>query len=148
MLSLSARASLRLRPALTPAARSLSTYFTEEHEYIKVDGNIGTIGISDFAQNALGDVVFVEVPSPGDSFTKGEAMGSIESVKAASDVYSPCAGTVVSVNDDLEENPSLVNDSPLEDGWFITLEISDDSELSGLMDEAAYEEYVASQEDH
>ncbi len=106
-----------------------------------MDGKIGTCGITDFAQAALGDIVFVDLPDVGDEFEKGDSFGSVESVKAASDVYSPVSGKVVEVNNALSDEPGLVNVSAEEDAWFIKIEISDDSELETLMDAAAYKEH-------
>ena len=111
------------------------------HEYAKVDGKIATCGITDFAQAALGDIVFVDLPEVGDDFEKGDSFGSVESVKAASDVYAPVSGTVVEINEALSDEPGLVNGSPEDDAWFIKIEMSDDSEVSDLMDEAAYKEH-------
>lgn len=111
------------------------------HEYIKVDGKIGTCGITDFAQAALGDIVFVDLPDVGDEFEKGDSFGSVESVKAASDVYSPVSGKVVEVNDALSDEPGLVNSSAEEGAWFIKIEITDASELETLMDAAAYKDH-------
>lgn len=120
------------------SSRWMSTYYTHAHEYIKVDGNVGTVGITDFAQAALGDIVFVDLPETDDEFEKGESFGSVESVKAASDVYVPVSGTVVGVNDALTDEPGLVNASAEDDAWFIKLELSDDAELEGLMGEEDY----------
>jgi glycine cleavage system H protein len=111
------------------------------HEYIKVDGKIGTCGITDFAQGALGDIVFVDLPDVGDEFEKGDSFGSVESVKAASDVYAPVSGKVVEVNSVLTDEPGLVNNSAEEDAWFVKIEISDAAELDSLMDAAAYKEH-------
>jgi glycine cleavage system H protein len=111
------------------------------HEYISVDGNVGTIGVTDFAQAALGDIVFVDLPENDDEFEKGDSFGSVESVKAASDVYAPVSGSILEINETLMDEPGLVNTSPEGDGWFIKLEISDDSELASLMDTAAYKEH-------
>ena len=119
----------------------LSTYYTPAHEYAKVDGKIATVGITDFAQAALGDIVFVDLPEVGDEFESGDSFGSVESVKAASDVYAPVQGTVVEINDKLSDDPSLVNHSPEENGWFIKLEITDDSELEKLMNAEDYKEH-------
>ena len=121
-------------------ARALSSYFAESHEYAKVDGGVATVGITDFAANALGDIVFVDLPEVGDELEKGESFGAVESVKAASDVYAPVSGEVVEVNAALEDTPDLVNSSALEDGWFIKVKLSGDVE--GLMDEAAYAEHI------
>jgi len=120
----------------------MSRYFTEDHEWVDVDGEIGTVGITDYAQSQLGDIVFVEVPSEGKQLSKGDDAAVVESVKAASDVYSPVSGTVIEGNADLADDPALVNGSAEEDGWFFKLTLSDPSELEGLMDEAAYAAFV------
>mmetsp|Transcript_9525 Transcript_9525/g.23718 ORF Transcript_9525/g.23718 Transcript_9525/m.23718 type:complete len:157 (+) Transcript_9525:94-564(+) len=118
-----------------------SSYFTPAHEYIKVEGNIGTCGITDFAQAALGDIVFVDLPSVGDEFDAGDSFGSVESVKAASDVYAPVSGTIIEVNEGLEDSPELVNSAAEDGAWFVKIEMSDTSEVNELMDETAYEEH-------
>lgn len=114
---------------------------TTAHEYIKVDGNIGTVGITDFAQSALGDIVFVDLPEVGDDFDKGDSFGSVESVKAASDVYAPVSGTIVEVNENLSDEPGLVNSDAEGDAWFMKIEMKDTSDLEGLLDAAAYKEH-------
>lgn len=119
-------------------------YFTEDHEWIEVDGDTATIGITDYAQGQLGDIVFVEVPSAGTQLAKGKEAAVVESVKAASDVYSPVSGTVSEGNAALEDDPALVNTAPESDGWFFRLTIADAGELDGLMDEAKYKDFVAS----
>jgi glycine cleavage system H protein len=119
-------------------------YFTEEHEWIEVDGETATIGITDYAQEQLGDVVFVEVPAAGTTLAKGKEAAVVESVKAASDVYSPVSGTVTEGNAALEADPALVNTAPESEGWFFKLTIADKGELEGLMDEAKYKDFVAS----
>ena len=106
-----------------------------------MEGNVGTVGITDFAQSALGDIVFVDLPDIDDDFEKGDSFGSVESVKAASDVYAPVSGTVTEVNEALSDEPGLVNTNAEDSAWFIKLEISDESELESLMDEAAYKEH-------
>ena len=111
------------------------------HEYIKVEGNVGVCGITDFAQSALGDIVFVDLPAVGDEFEAGDSFGSVESVKAASDVYAPVSGTIVEINEALEDSPELVNSSAEDDAWFVKIEMSDTSEVNELMDETAYEEH-------
>ncbi|MEO6218609.1 MAG: glycine cleavage system protein GcvH [Sphingomonas sp.] len=121
----------------------MSRYFTEDHEWVDVDGDIGTVGISEYAQSQLGDVVFVEVPEAGKEVAKGDEAAVVESVKAASDVYSPVSGTVLEGNAALGDNPGLVNEEPEGDGWFFKLTLSDPAELQGLMDEAAYAAFVA-----
>ncbi len=119
----------------------MSRYFTEDHEWIEVDGQAATVGITDYAQSQLGDIVFVEVPGEGASVTKGGEAAVVESVKAASDVYSPVSGTVTEGNPALEDDPALVNSAPEGDGWFFKLTISDSGELDGLMDESAYKAF-------
>lgn len=113
-------------------------YCLTAHEYVKVDGNVGTCGITDFAQAALGDIVFVDLPEVGDEFDKGDSFGSVESVKAASDVYAPVSGTVVEINEQLTEEPGMVNEHAEGDAWFIKIEIKDDSELGDLLGPDAY----------
>ena len=120
----------------------MSLYFTREHEWIRVDGDIATVGISDHAQGALGDIVFAEVPDAGKTLAKGDDAAVVESVKAASDVYAPVAGEVVEGNAALADDPSLVNRDAEGEGWFFKLKLADPSELDGLMDEAAYREWV------
>ena len=119
----------------------MSTYFTEDHEWISVDGETGTVGISAYASKQLGDVVFVELPDIGASFDKGDEAAVVESVKAASEVYTPIGGEVTEVNSTLEDAPETVNLSPDGDGWFFKIKIADADELSSLMDEAKYKEY-------
>ncbi len=116
--------------------------YTEEHEWVSIDGDTATVGISNYAQEQLGDVVFVEVPEVGADMGKGGELAVVESVKAASEVYAPIAGEVVEVNEGLEDNPSQVNEDAEGNGWFAKLKVSDASEADGLMDEAAYQEYV------
>jgi glycine cleavage system H protein len=120
----------------------MSLYFTREHEWIRVDGDIATVGISDHAQGALGDIVFAEVPEAGRSLSKGDDAAVVESVKAASDVYAPVAGEVVEGNAALADDPSLINRDPEGEGWFFKLKLADPSELDGLMSEADYREWV------
>jgi glycine cleavage system H protein len=119
-------------------------YFTDEHEWIDVEGDVATVGITDYAQGQLGDIVFVELPAPGTAVEKGKDAAVVESVKAASDVYAPITGEVTEGNAALEEDPSLVNTSPEEDGWFFKMTVGDASELEGLMDAGAYKEFIAS----
>lgn len=121
----------------------MSRYFTEDHEWVDVDGDIGTVGISEYAQSQLGDIVFVDVPEDGKDLTKGDEAAVVESVKAASDVYAPVSGTVIEGNADLSDTPALVNEDPEGDGWFFKLTLSDPEELSALMDEVAYAAFVA-----
>jgi glycine cleavage system H protein len=117
--------------------------FTKEHEWIRVEGDIGTVGISAYAQEQLGDVVYVEVPSVGKKVSKGGEAAVVESVKAASEVYAPVGGEVVEVNEALNDDPSLVNSGAEGEGWFCRLRIKDPGELNGLMDEDAYKAYLA-----
>lgn len=119
----------------------MTRYFTQDHEWIEVDGDTATVGITDYAQGQLGDIVFVEVPAEGTALSKGGEAAVVESVKAASDVYSPVSGTVTEGNPSLEDDPALVNTAPEGDGWFFKLTISDVGELDGLMDEAAYKAF-------
>ncbi|MHA3841392.1 glycine cleavage system protein GcvH [Sphingomonas aestuarii] len=121
----------------------MSRYFTEDHEWVDVDGDIGTVGITDYAQGQLGDIVFVEVPEEGKALTKGDEAAVVESVKAASDVYTPVSGTVLEGNSALEDNSGLVNEDAEGEGWFFKLTISDKSELDALMDEAKYADFVS-----
>ena len=116
--------------------------FTEDHEYIRVDGDIGTVGITNHAQEQLGDVVFVEVPEVGRVVNQKDAVAVVESVKAASDIFAPVSGEVVEANAELASNPALVNEDPEGKAWFFKLRITDKSQLDGLMDRAAYEEFV------
>lgn len=116
--------------------------YTKDHEYIRIEGDVGTVGISHYAQEQLGDVVFVELPGAGKTLKKGESAAVVESVKAASDIYAPVSGEVVEANPDLEAAPAAVNDDPAGKGWFFKVKIADPSELDGLMDEAAYKAFI------
>jgi glycine cleavage system H protein len=118
------------------------TFYSEDHEWIKVSDGQGTVGITDYAQAQLGDVVFVELPEVGAVLSKGDDAAVVESVKAASELYAPVSGEIVATNGKVVDEPDLVNSSPMDDGWFFTLKLSDPSELDGLMDEEAYEAYV------
>ena len=120
----------------------MTLYFTGEHEWIKVEGDTATIGISDHAQHALGDIVFAEVPEQGKTLNKGDEAAVVESVKAASDVYAPVAGEVIEGNPALADDPALINRDPEGDGWFFKMTLADASELNGLMDESAYRDWV------
>jgi glycine cleavage system H protein len=120
----------------------MSRYFTEDHEWIDVDGDTGTVGISDYAQSQLGDIVFVDVPEEGKQLAKGDEAAVVESVKAASDVYSPVSGTVIEGNAALAEEPALVNTDAEAEGWFFRITLSDTAELGSLMDETAYAAFV------
>ncbi len=120
------------------------TRYTKDHEYIRIEGETGTVGISDYAQSQLGDVVFVELPEIGKALSKGGEAAVVESVKAASEVYAPVSGEVVEVNSELEAAPGTVNEDPAGKGWFLKIKIADASELDALMNEAAYQDYVKS----
>ncbi len=120
--------------------------FTDQHEWVRVDGDIATIGITDYAQEQLGDVVFVELPEVGKELSAGDEAAVVESVKAASEVYSPVSGEVIDVNGEIEATPAGVNEDAMGDGWFVKLRLADPSELDKLMDETAYAEFVASLE--
>lgn len=119
-----------------------SIRFTKEHEYVRREGDLGTVGITNYAQSQLGDIVFVELPEIGKSLTKGGEAAVIESVKVASDLYTPVTGEVVAVNTALQETPALVNEDPIGQGWFFQVRLADPAELDGLMDETAYAEFV------
>jgi glycine cleavage system H protein len=120
----------------------MTVYFTKEHEWVRVEGDTATIGISDHAQEALGDIVFAEVPDAGKQVARGQEAAVVESVKAASDVYAPVSGEVIEGNSALADDPSLVNRDPEGEGWFFKLKLSDPGELDGLMDEGAYRDWV------
>lgn len=119
----------------------MSLYFTKDHEWVRVEGDTATVGISDHAQAALGDIVFAEVPAAGRTLAKGDEAAVVESVKAASDVYAPVGGDVTESNAELGDDPALVNRAPEAEGWFFKLKLADPAELDGLMDEAAYREW-------
>lgn len=117
--------------------------YSEEHEWIKVDNNKATIGITEFAQDELGDIVFVELPEVGDTIEMDESFGSVESVKTVSELYAPISGTIKEVNAELEDNPEFVNESPYEKAWMITVEISDDAEIDKLLSSEKYQAQIA-----
>ncbi len=116
--------------------------YTKEHEWVKMEGNKATIGITDYAQEALGDITFVELPKEGDNRAQFKELGTIESVKAASSVYAPLSGTIVKVNNELAANPELVNKFPYDKGWFVVIEIANESEKNNLLDKNAYEKHL------
>ncbi|MEN9683276.1 MAG: hypothetical protein RLZZ427_1027 [Pseudomonadota bacterium] len=120
----------------------MTRYFTQDHEWIEIDGQTGTVGITDYAQSQLGDITFVELPEPGTTVRKGDAPCVVDSVKAASDVYAPVSGTVSESNAALADEPELVNTSAEVGGWLFRLTLSDPTELGGLMDRAAYDAFV------
>lgn len=119
-------------------------YYSESHEWVKVEGNVAVVGITDYAQHALGNIVYVDMPEVDDEVAKEEDFGAVESTKAASDLISPVSGTVVEVNEALQDNPELINENAFEN-WIMKVEMSDASELEGLMDAAAYEEFCANE---
>ena len=121
----------------------MSLYFTKEHEWIRVEGDTATVGISDHAQGALGDIVFAEAPEPGKTLSKGQEAAVVESVKAASDVYAPVSGEVIEANQAIADDPSVINSDPEGEGWFFKLRLADQGELDGLMDESAYREWCS-----
>jgi glycine cleavage system H protein len=122
----------------------MTTRYTKDHEYVRIEGDAGIVGISDYAQGQLGDVVFVELPSVGKTLSKGDEAAVVESVKAASEVYAPVSGEVLEVNSDLESSPGTVNEDPAGRGWFMKIRLTDQGELDGLMTEEQYQEFVKS----
>mmetsp|Transcript_59555 Transcript_59555/g.94764 ORF Transcript_59555/g.94764 Transcript_59555/m.94764 type:complete len:157 (+) Transcript_59555:62-532(+) len=135
------------RPSMTSlqycSSRHFSDYrYSEDHEWVKVEGDEAVIGISDYAQDSLGEIVFVEFPAKDEQFGKGEVFGQVESVKAASELYMPVTGTVVEVNERLTDEPGLVNSSPEKDGWMIRIKVKDSAEVDALMDTAKYSEFT------
>jgi len=116
--------------------------YTKDHEWVKIEGNLGTIGITDYAQSALGDVTFVELPQVGDELKQFEPFASVESVKAVSDIYAPMSGKVIKLNEQLSTSPELLNQSPYEEGWLVVIEISDEKEKENLMSAAEYKQYL------
>ncbi len=121
----------------------MTRYFTQDHEWIDVSGTSGVVGITDYAQSQLGDITYVDLPAAGSTVKKGDAPCVVDSVKAASDVYSPVSGTITAANDALGDAPETVNTDPEEGGWLFRIDLADPSELDGLMDKAAYDAYVA-----
>lgn len=117
--------------------------YSEDHEWISIEGDVGTVGITDFAQEQLGDIVFVELPEAGTALGKGDQAGVVESVKAASEIYAPVAGEIVEANDILADTPETVNAAAESGGWFFKIKLADMTELEGLMDEAAYKAFIA-----
>jgi len=121
--------------------------YSKQHEWVLVESGVATVGITDYAQDQLGDIVFVELPAVGDKVSKEDAFGVVESVKAVSDIYAPVSGKVLEVNDDLPENPEMLNEDSYGDGWIIKIEMNDLDELQDLMTAAEYEEYVAEEKE-
>lgn len=120
----------------------MSIGYSEDHEWMSLEGDIGTVGITDYAQTALGDVVFVELPEVGATFAKGDEVAVVESVKAASEIYTPVSGEIIEVNGALEDEPATVNQSPMDDGWFFKIKLVDAGEAGEMIDEEAYEAFV------
>ncbi|AEE14772.1 Glycine cleavage system H protein [Thermodesulfobium narugense DSM 14796] len=120
----------------------MSRYYSKDHEWLEIDGNVGTIGITDYAQHQLGDITYVELPEVGTEIKQFSIFCTIESVKAASDVYAPVSGEIIEVNSKLENEPEIINKSPEEEGWIAKVKVSDPSELNNLMDKASYENYI------
>ncbi|WP_239738249.1 glycine cleavage system protein GcvH [Mammaliicoccus sp. H-M32] len=116
--------------------------YSKEHEWVKIDGDVVTIGITDFAQSELGDIVFVELPEEGDELTSGDSFGSVESVKTVSELYAPLSGKVVEVNEELEDSPEFVNESSYDKAWMVKVELSDKAQLDGLLGADAYSEMI------
>ena len=125
---------------MTQVAQGLR--YTKTHEWVKLDGDVATVGVTDFAQSELGDITYLELPEPGTTVTQGEPMGVIESVKAASDIYAPISGEVIEANSTVVDSPELVNTSPYEEGWFVKVRVSDPAGVESLMDADAYEAFV------
>lgn len=122
----------------------MTRYFSQEHEWIEIEGDLGTVGITDYAQGQLGDITFVDLPEAGAAFGKGDSVAVVDSVKAASDVYTPVSGTIAEANSALADEPELVNTQAETGGWLFRVTLSDASELEALMNEAAYKQYVES----
>lgn len=116
--------------------------YTQEHEWVRIEGEVGTIGVTDFASNELGDIVFVELPEVGDEFSQGDTVGTVESVKAVADLFIPVSGEVVAVNEAVVDSPELVNSEPMDDGWLIQVKLDDVTEMDNLLDAAAYQELL------
>jgi glycine cleavage system H protein len=121
--------------------------YSKEHEWVAIEEEVATIGITDYAQEQLGEIVYVELPAVGDKISKDDAFGVVESVKAVSDIYAPVSGTVVEVNQELPESPEMINEDPYGDGWLVKVKVSDTSELEDLLDHDEYEELVAAEKE-
>lgn len=117
--------------------------YTSDHEWVSVEGNVATVGITDFAQSELGDIVFVEFPELNSTLEKGQSIGSIEAVKTVADLYMPISGTVIAVNENLDKNPEAVNDTPYDDGWMVKIEITNQDEISDLLTAPAYNDLIS-----
>nr|MEE4269964.1 glycine cleavage system protein GcvH [Candidatus Krumholzibacteria bacterium] len=116
--------------------------YSQEHEWIQLDGDVAIVGVTDYAANELGDIVFVELPETGEEFSQGDTAGTIESVKAVADLFLPVSGEVVAINEAVVDSPELVNNSPMDDGWLVKIRLSDTAELDALMDAAAYQDLI------
>ncbi|MBU8870259.1 MAG: glycine cleavage system protein GcvH [Gemmatimonadales bacterium] len=116
--------------------------YTQEHEWVQIDGDTGTVGLTDYAAGELGDIVFVELPEVGDEFSKGDTVGTVESVKAVADMFLPVSGEIVAINDAVVESPELVNNEPMDDGWLLKVKLDDMSEMDNLMDANGYQELL------
>ena len=116
--------------------------YTKNHEWVLIEGNIATVGITDYAQGELGDIVFIEYPELNSSYNKGESIGTIEAVKTVADIYSPISGEIVEINDNLESNPELINENPYEDGWILKIKINNKEELDSLLSNSDYEKLI------
>jgi glycine cleavage system H protein len=123
-------------------------YFTKSHEWAKIDGDVATLGVSDYAQNELGDITYLELPEPGTTITQGEPLGVIESVKAASDIYSAVSGEIIETNQDVIDSPEFVNSSPYDKAWLVKVRLSDPSEIDNLMDSETYTKFAEEQSGH
>jgi glycine cleavage system H protein len=121
--------------------------YSKEHEWVATEDSVATVGITDFAQDQLGEIVYVELPAIGDKISKDDPFGVVESVKAVSDIYAPISGTVVEVNSEIPESPEMINEDPYGDGWLIKVQVSDDAELDDLMDNEEYEELIAAEKE-
>ena len=116
--------------------------YTKDHEWVHIDNDIATIGVTDFAQSELGDIIFIEFPNQGDVFKQHESVGTLEAVKTVADIYSPVSGSIVEINSDLDSNPELINSDPYNDGWIVKIKIEDSSEIDGLLDLDSYNELI------
>ena len=116
--------------------------YTKDHEWVHIDNDIATIGVTDFAQSELGDIIFIEFPNQGDVFKQHESVGTLEAVKTVADIYSPVSGSIVEINSDLDSNPELINSDPYNEGWIVKIKIEDSSEIDGLLDLDSYTELI------
>eukprot|EP00092_Neocalanus_flemingeri_P027980 GFUD01030377.1.p1 GENE.GFUD01030377.1~~GFUD01030377.1.p1 ORF type:complete len:169 (-),score=57.36 GFUD01030377.1:42-548(-) len=136
------------KSGLATSSKLMDMFFTKQHEWVLVEGTKGTIGVSAYAADALGDVVYAQLPDPGDSVEVGEECGALESVKAASEIYSPVSGTVAEKNEKVEDGPALINQSPQVEGWLFRVDLADPGQVSELMNTADYEKYLKECEEH